>query len=175
MKSLGVTREFFEPYLSPMDRLRLELDEEWKHGASLLDLGDGKMFCGLFRVLSGGVLAHEDKLERDHHRELPERLNYTAQLAANIYLNVPDQGGNILSWNKSLGDHEYDELRGDSYGIEPKLLGPESSSIKPCTGDLIFFNPRKPHAITPSKGGERVTISTFILYGGSKKPLYFWS
>ncbi|MCH9626727.1 MAG: L-gamma-glutamyl-L-propargylglycine hydroxylase [Chlamydiales bacterium] len=172
--SIELARHLFTPELSPLDRLRLELDERWPTGASLLNLGDGQMFCGLLRVLSGPVLAHEDKLERDHG-PIPNSLNYVGQLAANVYLRTPKSGGELHTWNRSLETEEYDRLRGDSYGISPERFGPPSATITPECGDLIFFNPRNLHAITPSEGQSRITIATFILYGDESTPLRFWS
>lgn len=173
-ESIELTRTLFSPYLSPIDKLRLELDDRWPLGSIRLNLNDGKMFCGLLRVLSGEVLAHDDKLERDHG-PLPDHLNYLGQFATNTYLKVPEKGGELLLWNISLDDKEYDRMRGDSYGISFDKLGSPAAVVTPQEGDLIIFNSRKLHGINKSYGSERISVSSFMAYGGENKPLFLWS
>jgi|JI9StandDraft_1071089.scaffolds.fasta_scaffold62424_2 hypothetical protein len=174
-KSMDAARDLCRPYLSPLDKLRLELDERWPKGATVLNLGSGKMFSGLIRVLNGAVLAHEDKLERD--MECSSRsLNYVGQLACNIYLRMPKAGGELTRWGISLPDEEYKKRIGSTYGIEPASLPKRSITIRPCTGDLIIFNPRFLHAVgAASSETSRVSMSTFILYQGDDRPFSFWS
>ena len=173
-KSKSLTRQIFSPYGSPMDQFREELDKQWRAGSTTLDLGDGEMFFGLLRVLSNEVLAHEDKLERDHG-PLPEHLGYVTQLASNIYLQVPETGGDLRLWDRSLPDAEYDAMRGATYGIEHDVLGEPDASVHPGMGDLIVFNARKLHGVGKSVGSKRISLSSFIMYCGEDRPLSFWS
>ncbi|MBS0586275.1 MAG: 2OG-Fe(II) oxygenase [Verrucomicrobia bacterium] len=174
-KSMDVARSLCHPHLSPLDKLRLELDERWSKGATVLNLGSGKMFSGLIRVLNGAVLAHEDKLERDMGCSA-RSLNYMAQLACNIYLRMPLAGGELARWGISLPDEEYKERTGSTYGIEPASLPKRSISVRPSTGDLIIFNPRFLHSVGAASGEtSRVSMSTFVLYQGDDRPLGFWS
>jgi 2OG-Fe(II) oxygenase superfamily len=172
--SQAITRMLFSPYRSPLDRFRDELNERWAPGVAPMNLGDGDMFSGLLRMLTDEVLAHEDKLERDHGF-LPERLGYLAQFAVNAYLQTPEEGGELKLWDLSLSDEQYDRMRGASYGIEHHKLGPPDACIKPEPGDLIVFNSRKLHGIGKSVGGSRISMSSFMAYCGMNRPLYFWS
>ena len=166
------SRELFAPYPYPIDILMQATSEAWEMGAELLDLGKGPMFSGLPRVVNGEILPHEDKLERDLGY-VPE--GYITQFAANVYLQVPEKGGELVLWSHSLDDDEYDILRGESYGISPELLPPSSLKIKPEPGELVLFMPRNLHAVAKTEGDYRIGISTFILYSGKKQPLKFWS
>jgi hypothetical protein len=177
IQNIQLTRKIFGKESSPLDRFRLELDEIWPHGAQLLRLEEGRpMFTGLVRVLSQEVLPHEDKLERDLGCSV-EKLPYISQIAVNFYLKVPKSGGEIILYDQSLSDEEYDRLRGDSYGIDRRILPSPKIEIRPQVGDLTLFNARYLHAVNPSGDpkDKRVSFSTFILYGGDNKPLKFWS
>jgi hypothetical protein len=176
LSSLDIARQIFHPYLSPLDKLRLEISDRWPGGSALMNIGEGKMFTGLIRVLSGDVLPHEDKLERDSGIT-QESIDYIGQIAANIYLQVPKSGGALQLWDKTCEDEEYDALRGNSYGITRDRLPPPAMTIMPEAGELILFNPRNLHAVTPSPKGDlpRVSYSTFLCYGGEDKPIRFWS
>ena len=175
-------RETFKPYLSPIDRLRLELDEAWPFGGNLLRLERGPMFVGLARVFGEGSEAypHDDILLRD----IPESLvasQITLQFGANIYLSLPSMGGELDIWNFVLTPEEYDRRRliGEdgqrSYGLDRALIGPPATTIRPAIGELVLFCANRVHAVRPSYGGNRVTLSCFVGYSNDSSPLVSWS
>ena len=172
---LGV-RCIFDPFRSPIDEVRLTLDEQWSPGASLLRHGEGKiMYAGLMRAIKGSILPHEDKLDRDDS-DLASRVHYVGQVAFNCYLSMPPVGGEIQLWNLSLETSKYDELRGDSYGIDRDKLPPPDLTIRPEEGEFIAFNGRNIHAVTAcAQGVLRTTVSGFMLYQGEDRPLHVWS
>ncbi len=173
LSSLEALRTAFSPFLSPIDKVRVQLDEQWPAGASLLDLGKGPMFVGLVRAIQGHIKPHEDKLERDDPTAM-SKIDYVSQIAFNCYLQVPDHGGELEIWDLSLNDNNYNELRGDSYGIDRSKLPSPTYTLKPEAGEFIAFNGRNLHAVTETKT-IRVATSGFVLYQGEKKPLKFWS
>ncbi|RHZ35192.1 2OG-Fe(II) oxygenase [endosymbiont GvMRE of Glomus versiforme] len=172
--SINALRKAFCPFLSPIDKIRLLLDEQWERGASRLNLGGGNMFVGLMRASEEELFPHEDKLERDD-RNVISKFNYMTQAAFNCYLKIPETGGALQLWNTSLEDDEYKILSDGCYGIKNKsLLPPPVVTIYPEVGELIIFHSRCLHAITKSSK-TRIGVSGFILYQGKEKPLHLWS
>jgi predicted 2-oxoglutarate/Fe(II)-dependent dioxygenase YbiX len=119
-------------------------------------------------------LAHHDILAKDAPGNY-QAISLQGQLAANVYLKMPEQGGELQIWQTELSPEEFDQMRGDSYGIQPDLLGAPEVQIRPGPGDLIIFNSRKMHAVTPGKGDLRLSLSCFVGYRGPAMPLTFWS
>ncbi|MGV3722381.1 MAG: hypothetical protein ACO1SX_15850, partial [Actinomycetota bacterium] len=87
-------RELFVPYLSPIDRLRLELDEVWPGGAHLLELGGRKCSSGRTRVFRdrAEALPHQDQIHRDAS-DFSIAHEMVAQLAVNCYVQPAAGGG----------------------------------------------------------------------------------
>ena len=171
-------REICTPHLTPIDKLRLELDEAWSNGAIQGVIDDKKAFVGLARVFESGSLAepHQDILSWD----LPESetaKDLWAQLAANIYLRMPPKGGELTIWPCKLSPQEYKEIQNPkSYGVNRDKLPPPVATITPEEGELILFNSRLVHAVEPPERGARITWSCFIgLSRQANRPLIMWS
>ncbi|MEH0833912.1 2OG-Fe(II) oxygenase [Pectobacterium cacticida] len=164
------------PYVSPIDLLRCVLDELWPAGAQIETLYGRKMYVGLSRVVKPGVtlLAHHDIFAKDAPDSFQAR-SLQAQMAANVYLSMPCEGGALQIWERELSPEAFDELRGDSYGIDPAVLGEPALEIRPNVGDLILFNSRRMHAVTQGTKDIRLSLSCFVGYRGSAMPLSFWS
>jgi len=164
------------PYLSPIDLLRCKLDEIWPAGAQLETLYGKKMYVGLSRVVKPGVtfLAHHDFFEKDAPDSFKAK-SLLAQFAANVYLSMPSDGGALQIWKQDISPQEFDEMRGDSYGIGPSLLGAPSLEVRPEEGDLLLFNSRCMHAVTAGNDDLRLSLSCFVGYRGPASQLSFWS
>lgn len=164
------------PWISPIDELRCMLDELWPHGAMLQTLGRRKMFVGLSRRVDPGTtfLAHHDIFAQDAPG-FEEASSLLSQLGANVYLQMPAVGGALMMWRRELPPAEFDALRGDDYGLPVERLGPPDFAVTPEAGDLLIFNSRKLHAVSPGAGQSRLTVSCFIGYRGLSEPLTFWS
>ena len=164
------------PNISPIDLLRCVLDEVWPAGALLETLYGRKMYVGLSRVVTPGVtfLAHHDIFAKDAPDSFQAH-SLLAQMAANVYLTMPSSGGALQIWDSELTPDEFDEMRGDSYGIDPALLGEPTLEICPSPGDLIISNSKRMHAVSPGSDDLRLSLSCFVGYRGPATPLSFWS
>jgi CRP-like cAMP-binding protein len=93
--TIDEVRRVCAPLLTPIDRLRLELDERWPGGAGLAMLSGRKMFAGISRLFEDGhaLPPHQDVLARETEDEVATRL--LAQLTVNIYLRTPRAGGEL--------------------------------------------------------------------------------
>ncbi|MEM9244047.1 MAG: 2OG-Fe(II) oxygenase [Pseudomonadota bacterium] len=177
LPSIKILRDIFDPYISPLDKLRLDLQETWQAGANLENIHGQQMFVGLCRVMEPGidVLPHQDILRRDA-KDVLSAYSLEKQLAANIYLQVPEKGGELELWLYSATDQEYEQLRSaGSYGVPREKLPKATIQIKPNIGELILFDATQFHAVRPSIGTSRLSISCFIGYRGAHRPLTYWS
>jgi hypothetical protein len=168
-------RRLCAPLLSPIDLLRLQLDEAWLAGANLARIGTRKAFTGVARILRNGGFTgpHQDALVSPD----VELSSFIAeQLAANIYLQTSTHGGDLELWDLHLERAQYQAIRspGGKVGITREQLRPSDICLKPEQGDLILFRSTRLHAIQESSGAPRVTCSSFIGYRSAVDPLVFY-
>jgi len=177
-------RSTWSPHLSPMDRLRLELQEAWPAGANLELLDGRRLFVGQARIFEkdNGAIPHQDFLPweladlRKSRRSdgTPELIG---QLTSNLYLQTPEEGGQLELWPFGYDHEEYDELRltPDSYGLDRQRLSEPAARIRPEPGMLVLFHASRLHAVLPSRGSSRIALSCFIGMRGIYEPLTYWS
>jgi hypothetical protein len=96
------------------------------------------------------------------------------QLVANIYLQVPEQGGDLQLWLREPTEDEKTTIL-DVEGLEPDSVETPAHVIHPEAGDLIIFSPRMLHAVTSGADKHRVGAAAFIATKGPEEPLLFWS
>jgi len=176
LRNINLLRRACAPYPCPMDTFRCLVDEMWTPGCTLQTLYGRKMFVGLSRSMKPGVplKAHHDMFAR-HAPDTPEAESLISQFGVNVYLDVPETGGELAMWDTEISDDEFLEKRGDDYAIPLNQLGPHDYAVKPEIGDLILFNARKLHAVLAGTGTDRLTISAFLGYRGDAEPLSVWS
>ncbi|MDP1605036.1 MAG: 2OG-Fe(II) oxygenase [Rhodocyclaceae bacterium] len=119
-------------------------------------------------------MAHHDIFEQDAPGA-PEAISVQAQFAANVYVQIPENGGELLMWNMNMAPQVFDQLRGNDYGLRVETLPEPDIVVKPGTGDLLIFDSRKMHAVAPPVEKSRLALSCFVAYRGDDKPLTFWS
>jgi hypothetical protein len=175
LASIHEVRASFYPYLCPIDHLRLLLQELWPGGANLLRLRGRACFVGAFRVFqptTSEFYPHNDRI--DQETDAPEIAGMIEQLVANVYLQVPNDGGDLQLW---LRDPTEDERRVilDVEGIDPSDIEPPRLTIHPEPGDLIIFSSAMLHAVVPAHGTHRVGMAAFIGCKQPEEPLFMWS
>ena len=167
---------------SPIDRLRLELDELWPTGASVSTANPfgRKMLAGLARCMRPEALLGATRAEKEdgliHVDASPFLSPEHGGFTANVYAEVPAVGGELCVWPVSLADPEsvadramafllgnsFDSpLMAEVQSTMRKLL-PRPCIIKPVPGDLIMFNAGRPHAVRGFTEGLRSSCQTFI-------------
>lgn len=161
--------------LSPVDKLRLELDEEWGDGCNVLKDKQGRAhLAGLGRIMRGNPRWSEGFCHVD---DLGMTLQGKGLFSANIYLKTPSVGGGgeLQLWNIDIPSR-WDFYRNaatlswltnqDEEGqrlLRDKL--PEPVRLVPEVGELILICAQRPHAAQGLKDGEeRVSMQSFITY-----------
>lgn len=174
--NIDLLRKACYPYACPIDTLRCMLDERWPAGCNLQTLYGRKMFVGLSRCMKPGtpLLPHHDMFAR-HAPFTRESHSLISQFGINVYVDVPEQGGELAMWMEEISDAEFLRLRGDKYAIPLEQLDAPDFTVKPQNGDLILFNARKLHAVLPGVGTDRLTLSAFFGYRGKDAGLTVWS
>lgn len=164
------------PYLTPIDRLRVELDERWPGGAALGRLEGHAMFVGIARMFEDGhaLPPHQDVAHRDTTD--PMARQFSAQLTANLYLRPPTSGGELEVWHALLTDEEAAAYyTGVHDFFDRTKLGDPAASVRPEIGDLVLFLASRVHAVRPGYGGPRVSMSCFIGATTESEPMRLWS
>ncbi len=168
-------RRIFYPHLSPVDHVRLLLQELWPSGADIQRLHGRTCFVGAFRVFrpeKSFFLPHHDRLEEE--TDAPEIQGLVQQLVANIYLQVAGKGGDLQLWLREATPSENVRIR-DVEGLLLDAVEDPRITIHPEAGDLIIFSSRQLHAVTPPIGTTRVGMAAFIGCYGPNRPLTYWS
>ncbi len=128
------------------------------------------------RIINGGAEPHDDNISKELQDSVA--LTVQIQLGVNLYLEMPENGGELEGWNIKLNQETYNQLRNTDpeyrYSIKRDSIGKPDWVIKPDIGDLIIFQNSKLHAIRKS-GGPRTTLGFFLGFIDYKKPFLIWS
>ena len=183
--SIQSLRQTCFPHLSPLDKLRLELQEIWVPGAHIENVHNQTMLAGIGRVFEDNfeLPPHQDIFARDiSDIGIPPAYpfdNFITQLSANIYLQIPKSGGELEVWELKPSISAREAIRDREYKYEGILdrnsLPSATLKIKPKVGELILFDSGRIHSVRPCQNGPRVSMSMFIGYRSREKPLTYWS
>ena len=168
--------------MTPMDKLRLELDANWLGGAGAArDEGSGE------QLLAGaGRIMHprgSDNPGFCHVDDIAVMKDFSGTFSANVYLQTPPPGcgGELHIWPLQVNS------RWDFYKHAASLsllltqeqwaqdalrrVLPPPVSIMPEEGELILICAQRPHAVTGFDAGLRVSMQAFVNVTGKHQRL----
>lgn len=142
----------------PFQVCRDGLGAHWPNAVAIGRRGGREMGAGVAREPNQGFQVHFDDALREFSCNLLDA-NLVAQFAFNLYLSVPEVGGETVVWRHRW--HPADEAfrLPHSYGYSEAVVGDaESFELKPTVGEALLFNPRNFHAVRPSQDSRRIAL-----------------
>ena len=92
------------------------------------------------------------------------------------YLRTPRGGGELEIWDLIPDEAQVAELyTGDYDFLDTAKLPPSAALIRPGVGELILMLSNRIHAVRPSSGGPRVSMSCFVGSMGEAERLVVWN
>lgn len=158
------------PEKPPIDHLVEQLKTLWPQGATTAMFQGKPMFHGIIRAMFPETAHLSETVP--HVDCLPRAIaELEHQLSANIYIETPPSGGELIVWDTEAFAYEEVERFEGAELPEHRLQTP--LRIRPRNNELVIINTRRPHAICGFDSGKRISIQSFIGYN-SGEPLYFW-
>jgi hypothetical protein len=179
----AILRKHFSPYLGPIDKLRIDLDQLWPGGAQVARIHGKRMLSGILRSTADGgdIPPHQD----DIVEEYPEvDWRPSRELVSNVYLTMPD-GGELEVYDFSPGytDSFTSTYDGDRFSEthqllneshQSELVSKSSVTLTPQVGDLIIFPGRNVHRVHTVRSGARMSTCFHIGILDRHRPLQCW-
>jgi hypothetical protein len=144
-------------------------------GNAVVGRRNGRLMSpGIVREINFGLQVHFDDMTREYQGRLLDA-NLTAQFAFNLYLAVPDTGGELILWRHRWHPSD-EELRiTGGYGYRRDVVKNEQSlTLKPHVGEAILFDPRNYHTVLPCQAGRRLSLGFFVGLS-DEGSLHVWS
>lgn len=164
---------------NPIRDIQRGINTIWEKGSMPEQLDGVNMNPGIIRSfepdMEGGLPPHMDTLIKD----IPTHTSFrkmSCQLAANLYINTPEQGGELEIWDYSPSLEVLKTLQTGKHDfIDSNKIPNKSILIQPRIGELILFRSSCIHAVRPIVGGMRTTASCFIGFYDENRPLTVWA
>lgn len=142
----------------PWEMARHAVGADWPGKVGVGRHGGREMGAGVAREAPQGFLVHYDDAVREFSAPLLDA-PLVAQLAFNVYLTVPETGGETVIWRHRWRPADERHRSPGSYGFHPDCVrDDESLMIRPAVGDGLLFDSRNYHAVKPSRGGRRIAL-----------------
>lgn len=164
------------PTLSPLDKLRLELDEVWPGGATVRKNADGESFlAGITRVMHGPTRYIDGFMHVD---ELAPMVQSRGTFSANVYLKVPPTGGELAVWPIAVRSRwdfyrhaatlSHLTVQGDEGQALLRRRFPRPKHVRVAPGDLVLLCVQRPHAAQGFPMGTRISVQSFVTFEDGK-------
>jgi hypothetical protein len=146
----------------PFQVCRDQLGAQWPNAVAVGRRDDREMAAGVAREPNGGFVIHFDDAQREFSTSLLDA-NLVAQFAFNLYLSVPDIGGETVVWRHRWQPVDEAFRLPGSYGYADAVVGDaEFFELKPLVGEALLFDPRNFHAVRPSHDSRRIALGFSI-------------
>jgi len=150
---------FFGRSFSPVQRLIESLQNCGFDADIMTEPGMGRYFAGNGKLRNGFSPIHVDFAPQDSTGWAIA--DAKAQLAWNLYLQVPTEGGALLLWDRlwTPEDDAY-QVDGNYYYQEQVVHGARALRIEVSEGEMLIINSRNYHAVEESR--DRLAFGSFI-------------
>jgi len=174
-KSNQFIQKLFSNTISPIDKIHQILEQIFQKKISTANESAMKYSDCIIRIHKNGDSVH---IHRDNcNFEMPEYVvsRYKNQLSAILYLQSPQNGGELKIYDKQwCKDDEFE--RHPEFGYSTNVVdGVDYTKISPIAGNLVLLNPNFYHKIESIFGiKHRISIG-FFFAESSEKDLSCWS
>jgi hypothetical protein len=166
----------------PLDSVLRMLWRAWPAGAEVATEGDRPYFAGIVRNIRK-VPPHMDSAARDLPGWAVSRI--AAQLSWNLYLSVPEVGGEFAIWPRywrAEDEQVYRYAPAGQFGPDGKkgyrhdvVDGLQPVVVPPSVGRVIMLNTLYYHMVLDVEHqGSRYAMSSFIGIVDEESPLVLW-
>ncbi len=160
------------PAEAPIDAVLEAMRAAWNGGARRASFFGLPIYAGIARV---NMMASGALLEEQPHMDwLPPKIaQFSCQLSAVVYLELPSVGGELEIWDF---DEEDSVAMYKKFGQLKREEMTSSYVVCPEVGDLVVFNTRRPHRVRRFHSGNRIVQTAFVGYSpDGDRQLVFWS
>ena len=163
-KAFADQRAVFAQSFDAMARFIATLQAVWPAPVTLAEDEYGPYFAGIIRFASAGIDLHADYAPFN----MPGYAvaDITAQLAWNLFVEAPTTGGVTTVHNSPWTPTLQDDAPPKSYGLPREdVASAETFDYRAAVGDVVIFNSRNPHEVSPGGAAEtqgRLQIGSFV-------------
>lgn len=161
----------------PLDAVMQLLRRAWPAGAGIATEGGRPYFAGVIRAFRKAV-HHTDSAPRDLAGWSVAGIRH--QLSWNLYLAIPERGGEVEIWDRPWREEDEREYRYDratKKGYNPDVVaGSRSVAVRPQVGRFVIFNAMYYHTVRDVTGEKpRMAMSSFVGVAEQDRRLVLWS
>lgn len=147
-----------------MARFIRVVGSSWNARVGIAEEDARPYFAGIIRFASSGIGLHADFAP--YNMPGYAVANVTAQLAWNLFVEAPADGGITTVYNAPWSPVIEGEAPPQSYGFSSEAVaGAEAFAYRPVVGDVVIFNSRNPHEVSAGAANlieGRLQIGSFI-------------